>query len=60
MNATTIAAILRHLLGIASGFLVAKGIDLDSGSIEIISGALGSLVAVAWSLKQKKDAAKTP
>jgi hypothetical protein len=57
MNATTIAAIIRHALGIFSGFLIAKGIELDATSIETISGALGSLIAIGWSLKQKKTAA---
>ena len=56
MNATTIAAIIRHVIGIFSGYLIAKGISLDAGSIETISGALGSLIAIAWSLKQKKPA----
>jgi divalent metal cation (Fe/Co/Zn/Cd) transporter len=60
MNATTIAAVVRHLLGIAGGWLLAKGVSLDAGTIETISGAVGSLIAVGWSLysKQKpKDAA---
>lgn len=57
MTATTIAAIIRHALGIFSGYLLAKGIDLDATSIETISGALGGLVAVGWSLAQKKKAA---
>jgi len=60
MNATTIAAVVRHLLGIAGGWLLAKGLSLDAGTIETISGAVGSLIAVGWSLysKQKpKDAA---
>ncbi len=57
MNSTVIAAVIRHALGIFSGFLIAKGIELDATSIETISGAIGSLVAVGWSLKQKKTAA---
>lgn len=60
MNATTIAAVVRHLFGIAGGWLLAKGISLDAGTIETVSGALGSLIAVGWSLWAKqtpKDAA---
>lgn len=55
MNATTITAIFRHLLGIGSGWLLAKGIELDAGTIEIIAGALGSLGAVGWSLWSKRQ-----
>jgi hypothetical protein len=54
MNASVIASIVRHLLGIASGWLLAKGFALDAGAIETIAGALGSLGAVAWSLWSKK------
>jgi len=54
MNASVVASIVRHLLGIASGWLLAKGIDLDATSIETISGGLGSLLAVAWSIWAKK------
>jgi len=43
-------------LGIASGWLLAKGIELDAGTIEIIAGALGSLGAVGWSLWSKRAA----
>lgn len=54
MNAATIAAIVRHLLGIASGYLIAKGVQLDAGTVETIAGAVGSLGAVAWSLWAKR------
>lgn len=54
MKATTIAAVTRHILGIAAGWLLAKGIELDSTSIETISGAVGGLVAVGWSLWSKR------
>lgn len=55
MTATTISAIVRHLLGIAGGYLLAKGIELDATTIETIAGALGSLGAVAWSLWSKRS-----
>jgi hypothetical protein len=58
MNASTIASIIRHTLGIASGWLLARGIELDSGTIEIISGAVGSLVAVGWSIWSKRQVEK--
>jgi len=54
MNSTTITAIVRHLLGIASGYLIAKGVELDAATIEIVAGAVGSLLAVGWSLWAKR------
>jgi hypothetical protein len=59
MNATVITSIVRHLLGIASGYLIAKGIELDSGTIETVAGSIGSLLAVGWSLWSKR-VEKTP
>ena len=54
MNASVITSIVRHLLGIASGYLIAKGIELDSGTIETVAGSIGSLLAVGWSLWSKR------
>ena len=54
MNATVITSIVRHLLGIASGYLIAKGIELDSGTTETVAGSIGSLLAVGWSLWSKR------
>ena len=56
MNSSVLASIVRHVLGIASGWLLAKGIELDAGTIETIAGALGSLGAVGWSLWSKRPA----
>lgn len=56
MNASIASSIVRHILGIASGWLLAKGIELDAGTIETIAGALGSLGAVGWSLWSKRSA----
>ena len=56
MNASIISSIVRHLLGIGSGWLLAKGIELDAGAIETIAGALGSLGALGWSLWSKRAA----
>lgn len=55
MNSTTISSVFRHLLGILSGWLLAKGISLDAGTIETLSGALGSLAAIGWSLWSKRQ-----
>jgi len=59
MNATVITSIVRHLLGIGSGWLLAKGIELDSGTVETVAGSIGSLLAVGWSLWSKR-VEKTP
>lgn len=60
MNAQTVKGIIRHALGFAAGWLASKGIELDGASIELISGGIGALVAVAWSVKDKKPAAPKP
>ncbi len=57
MNSSVISAIVRHLLGIAGGWLLAKGISLDAGTIETIAGSVGSLLAVGWSLYSKRASA---
>jgi hypothetical protein len=54
MNASVFTSIVRHLLGITSGWLLAKGIELDSGTVETIAGSIGSLLAVGWSLWSKR------
>ena len=55
MNASVIAGLVRHLLGIASGYLIGKGIELDGASIEAISGGVGALIAILWSAKSKQE-----
>jgi hypothetical protein len=54
MNASVFTSIVRHLLGIGSGWLLAKGIELDSGTVETVAGSIGSLLAVGWSLWSKR------
>lgn len=51
---STLAAIVRHLLTAAGGYLVAKGIELDSASIEAISGGVAAVGAILWSLYEKR------
>ncbi len=57
-----LAALLRHALTAVGGVLVAKGaIDADTAATlnsEVVVGALAALGGVAWSLAQKKGAAK--
>ncbi len=56
MNKQIIASVVRHLLGFAGGYLAAKGIELDSASVEAISGGVAAFVALAWSVYEKKKA----
>ena len=63
MNPTTAAAataIVRHLLTIAGGALAARGVAVDDGTIELVSGSLVALAGVAWSLVEKKRRAAPP
>ena len=53
MNAA-IMGIARHLLTLAGGYLVAKGV-LDAGSAETLIGAGVSIAGVAWSVWEKKQ-----
>jgi hypothetical protein len=55
MNASVISSIVRHLLGIAGGWLLAKGVALDAGTVETIAGSVGSLLAVGWSIWSKRQ-----
>lgn len=43
---------MRHLLGAAGAFVVAKGLADESVVIQA-SGALGTLAAIVWSLLEK-------
>lgn len=53
MNATMIAAIVRHLLtGVAGGFAVQYGID--GGTMDAIIGGVAAVAGVAWSLMEKR------
>lgn len=53
MNATMIAAIVRHLLtGVAGAYAVQYGIDGDTMSA--IVGGASALAGVAWSLADKR------
>lgn len=55
MNATMIAAIVRHLLtAVAGGFAVQYGVDGDT--MNAIVGGASALAGVAWSLADKRKA----
>ncbi len=52
-----IGAVVRAALQVAAGSAIADGV-LDGETINIIVGAVTSLATVAWSIWQKKKAAK--
>jgi hypothetical protein len=52
-----IAGVLRAFLAAAGGGLASKGY-IDAATIEIVAGALATLIAVAWSIYSKRKAKK--
>lgn len=52
-----IGGLVRHGLGIAAGGFVANG-TITGSQVEIIGGAITSVIVVIWSVLQKKRAAK--
>ncbi len=58
MNKETISTLVRTLCKVGGGYLVAKGI-IDDASVVELTGAIVTVVAVAWGLydaKKAKDA----
>ena len=51
--------ILRHVLTAVGGSLVAKG-TIDASSLEMVVGAVTTLVGVAWSIGNKRNALTGP
>jgi len=54
MNKETIFGLIRHILTVAGGAMVAKGAIDESMSEEII-GIVIAIIGVAWSIKEKKQ-----
>lgn len=50
MNKEIIAKVIRHILGFAGGYLVAKGIEVDAESLDAIAGGAAALASIGWSL----------
>jgi hypothetical protein len=53
MNSAVIFGLVRHVLTLAGGYLVAKG-HLDPETSETIIGALITLLGAGWSITSKK------
>ena len=54
MNAT-IAGLIRHIITILGGGLVAKG-HIDETGIETVAGAIAVIIGMAWSVWSKRKA----
>lgn len=53
MNATIVAAIVRHLLtAVGGGFAVKYGVDGDT--VDAIAGGAAALAGVLWSIADKR------
>ena len=53
MSAPIVRGVLRHLLTIAGGYLVAQG-TLTSGEMSEAVGAIVALAGIAWSIHEKR------
>lgn len=47
------AGLIRHLLTALGGALAAKGY-IGSGDVELVAGALATIIGVAWSVYEKR------
>jgi hypothetical protein len=54
MNKEILTKLLRHILGFAGGYFVAKGIEVDAASLDAIAGGLAAVIAIVWSLRAAK------
>ena len=55
MNSAVIFGLVRHVLTLAGGYLVAKG-HVDPEQVETLIGALVTLIGGVWSITSKKAA----
>lgn len=56
MNKEQILGLVRHVLTIAGGALVTRGIVDDATSTELV-GAVITIIGIIWSIASKKPAA---
>lgn len=53
MDQAIAMGLLRHVLQLAGGFLMARGV-VDSGAMELITGGVVSLATAAWYLAARR------
>jgi hypothetical protein len=59
MNPVIVQAVVRHLLTIVGGGLLASW-GIDGSTVEAIAGAVATLAGVAWSIYDKRQQANAP
>lgn len=52
-----ILGVLRHILTLAGGFLVARGV-LDESQVETLVGGAWAILGVLWSVVEKRGRSK--
>lgn len=57
MNEKILGSLVRHVLTLAAGALVSKGL-IESSAVEPVVGGAMAVVGVAWSVFQKVKASK--
>lgn len=57
MNVEIIKSVARHALTFGGGFIVQAGL-IDNGQLDLVTGALVTIVGVVWSIYEKRKAAK--
>lgn len=57
MTSEIIKSAARHVLTFGGGYLVQSGL-LDGGQLELVVGSLTAIIGVAWSVYEKRKAAK--
>jgi len=57
MNPAIVSAVIRHLLTITGGGLLASW-GIDGSTVEAIAGAVATLAGVAWSIYDQRQQVK--
>lgn len=52
ISGAVLGGVVRHFVGAAGAVLVAQGLA-DADQVNAAAGALSTLIAVGWSIKQK-------
>lgn len=53
MNKETLTIVVRAALQALAGGLAARGIAIENGSLELITGAVVAVITIVWSHKEK-------
>ena len=53
MNKELTTVIVRALLQAVAGALTARGVVVENGALELVSGGLVAALSIVWSVKEK-------